>query len=166
MLAQMAPPLTLKARVPKHDHYPFGTNIHSGIAGFVVHGVDPDTLCASRSGTPKQAGTPVFDMDHVGDVFAIWPMVAAGEAVCLRLGPLRCGSAAIRERKRRGEGGVHLLILSAASAQMQRFYHLPGGAVSVIPGSRFPDRQRVWKTAVTISLAGLSWRGLAACEGH
>ncbi|MCL4065063.1 hypothetical protein M3484_00525 [Pseudomonas sp. GX19020] len=162
----MAPPLTLPARDPKHDHYPSGTNIHAGIAGFAVRGIDPDTLCTSLSSTTKQAGTPIFDMDHVGDVFAIWPMVTAGEVVCLRLGPLRRASAAIRERKRRGEGGVHLLILSAASAQMQRFYHLPGGAVSVIPGSRFPDRQSVWKTAVTNSLAVLSGRGLAACEGH
>jgi len=71
-------------------------------------------------------------------VFGTWPFVSD-----LRTGAMSGGS---------GEQAL----LSAACAQMHRFYGLPGGAAAGIADAKLPDMQAGWEQAVSNVMAGLS----------
>lgn len=71
-------------------------------------------------------------------VFGTWPFVSD-----LRTGAMSGGS---------GEQAL----LTAACAQMHRFYGLPGGAAAGIADAKLPDMQAGWEQAISNTLAGLS----------
>ncbi len=71
-------------------------------------------------------------------VFGTWPFVSD-----LRTGAMSGGS---------GEQAL----LTAACAQMHRFYGLPGGAAAGIADSKLPDMQAGWEQGISNVLAGLS----------
>lgn len=71
-------------------------------------------------------------------IFGTWPFVSD-----LRTGAMSGGS---------GEQAL----LTAACAQMHRFYGLPGGAAAGIADSKLPDMQAGWEQAISNVLAGLS----------
>jgi trimethylamine--corrinoid protein Co-methyltransferase len=53
-------------------------------------------------------------------------------------------------------GSAEQALLTAGSAQMHRFYDLPGGAAAGITDSKLPDMQAGWEQGITNVLAGLS----------
>ena len=71
-------------------------------------------------------------------IFGTWPFV-----VDLRTGAMSIGS---------GEQAL----LTAACAQMHRFYNLPGGAPAGAVDSKLPDMQAGWEAMCSSVLAGLS----------
>ncbi len=71
-------------------------------------------------------------------VFGTWPFVSD-----LRTGAMSGGSA-------------EQALLSAACAQLHRFYGLPGGAAAGITDSKLPDMQAGWEQGITNVLAGLA----------
>ncbi len=71
-------------------------------------------------------------------VFGTWPFVSD-----LRTGAMSGGS---------GEQAL----LSAACAQMHRFYGLPGGAAAGIADSKLPDMQAGWEQGISNVMAGLA----------
>jgi trimethylamine--corrinoid protein Co-methyltransferase len=71
-------------------------------------------------------------------VFGTWPFVSD-----LRTGAMSGGS---------GEQAL----LTAACAQMHRFYGLPGGAAAGMADSKLPDMQAGWEQAISDVMAGLS----------
>lgn len=71
-------------------------------------------------------------------VFGTWPFVSD-----LRTGAMSGGS---------GEQAL----LTAACAQMHRYYGLPGGAAAGIADSKLPDMQAGWEQAISNVMAGLS----------
>ncbi|QIE57712.1 trimethylamine methyltransferase family protein [Pikeienuella piscinae] len=71
-------------------------------------------------------------------IFGTWPFVSD-----LRTGAMSGGS---------GEQAL----LTAACAQMHRFYGLPGGAAAGIADAKLPDMQAGWEQAVSNAMAGLS----------
>ncbi|MEM6679627.1 MAG: trimethylamine methyltransferase family protein [Pseudomonadota bacterium] len=71
-------------------------------------------------------------------IFGTWPFVSD-----LRTGAMSGGS---------GEQAL----LTAACAQMHRFYGLPGGAAAGIADSKLPDMQAGWEMAISNTMAGLS----------
>lgn len=71
-------------------------------------------------------------------VFGTWPFVSD-----LRSGAMSGGS---------GEQAL----LTAACAQMHRYYDLPGGAAAGISDSKLPDMQAGWEQAISNVMAGLS----------
>lgn len=71
-------------------------------------------------------------------VFGTWPFVSD-----LRTGAMSGGS---------GEQAL----LSAACAQMHRFYDLPGGAAAGMADSKMPDMQAGWEQAISNVMAGLA----------
>ena len=71
-------------------------------------------------------------------VFGTWPFVSD-----LRTGAMSGGS---------GEQAL----LSAACAQMHKFYGLPGGAAAGIADSKLPDMQAGWEQGISNVMAGLS----------
>jgi len=71
-------------------------------------------------------------------VFGTWPFVSD-----LRTGAMSGGSA-------------EQALLTAGSAQMHRFYGLPGGAAAGISDSKLPDMQAGWEQGITNVMAGLA----------
>lgn len=71
-------------------------------------------------------------------IFGTWPFVSD-----LRTGAMSGGS---------GEQAL----LTAACAQMHRFYGIPGGAAAGIADSKLPDMQAGWEQAISNVMAGLS----------
>ena len=71
-------------------------------------------------------------------VFGTWPFVSD-----LRTGAMSGGS---------GEQAL----LSAACAQMHRFYGLPGGAAAGIADAKLPDMQAGWEQAISNVMVGLA----------
>ena len=71
-------------------------------------------------------------------IFGTWPFVSD-----LRTGSMSGGS---------GEQAL----LTAACAQMHRFYGLPGGAAAGMTDSKLPDMQAGWEQAISNVMAGLS----------
>ena len=71
-------------------------------------------------------------------IFGTWPFVSD-----LRTGAMSGGS---------GEQAL----LTAACAQMHRFYGLPGGAAAGMTDSKLPDMQAGWEQAISNVMAGLS----------
>lgn len=71
-------------------------------------------------------------------VFGTWPFVSD-----LRTGAMSGGS---------GEQAL----LTAACAQMHRFYDLPGGAAAGIADSKMPDMQAGWEQGISNVMAGLT----------
>ena len=71
-------------------------------------------------------------------VFGTWPFVSD-----LRTGAMSGGS---------GEQAL----LTAACAQMHRFYGLPGGAAAGIADSKMPDMQAGWEQGISNVMAGLT----------
>ncbi|MEM6489366.1 MAG: trimethylamine methyltransferase family protein, partial [Pseudomonadota bacterium] len=71
-------------------------------------------------------------------IFGTWPFVSD-----LRTGAMSGGS---------GEQAL----LTAACAQMHRYYGLPGGAAAGIADAKLPDMQAGWEQAISNVMAGLS----------
>jgi len=71
-------------------------------------------------------------------IFGTWPFVSD-----LRTGAMSGGS---------GEQAL----LTAACAQMHRFYGIPGGAAAGIADSKLPDMQAGWEQAISNVMAGLA----------
>lgn len=71
-------------------------------------------------------------------IFGTWPFVSD-----LRTGAMSGGS---------GEQAL----LTAACAQMHKFYGLPGGAAAGIADAKLPDMQAGWEQAISNTMAGLS----------
>ncbi len=71
-------------------------------------------------------------------IFGTWPFVSD-----LRTGAMSGGS---------GEQAL----LTAACAQMHRFYGLPGGAAAGIADAKLPDMQAGWEQSISNVMAGLS----------
>jgi len=71
-------------------------------------------------------------------IFGTWPFVSD-----LRTGAMSGGS---------GEQAL----LTAACAQMHRFYNMPGGAAAGIADSKLPDMQAGWEQAMSNVMAGLA----------
>ena len=106
-----------------------GATAPAPIAASVVQAV-AECLAAVVYVNAIQPGAPA--------IFGTWPFVSD-----LRTGAMSGGS---------GEQAL----LTAACAQMHKFYGLPGGAAAGISDSKLPDMQAGWEQAISNVMAGLS----------
>ncbi len=106
-----------------------GATAPASLAGAIVQAV-AECLAGLFYAEAIVPGAPV--------IFGTWPFVSD-----LRTGAMSGGS---------GEQAL----MSAACAQMHRFYGLPGGAPAGFADSKLPDMQAGWEQATSAVMAGLS----------
>jgi trimethylamine--corrinoid protein Co-methyltransferase len=112
--------------------------IIAGQAGATAPAALAGTLVQTTAET--MAGLLVVNFVKPGHpvIFSNWPLVS----------DLRTGAFS--------GGGGEEAVLTAASAQISRFYNLPGGVGAGMADSKIPDNQAGYEKGITTALAGLA----------